>query len=109
MLVFFFVISLHQDLRGLVIVRTATLLLIGTYSPDMYLSVCVEALEKLGRYWCFACQNYGRQRNSDLNPTDIGTSLHLLEITLNLQDGSQDFVVIFFLLFSADYFREKGK
>ena len=39
---------LFQDSRGLVIVRTATLILIGTYSPDMYPSVCVEALEKLG-------------------------------------------------------------
>ena len=32
----------------MVLVRTATLLLVATYSDTMYPSVCVEAVEKLG-------------------------------------------------------------
>ena len=39
---------MFQGKRGLVLVRTATLLLIATYSDNMYPSVCVEAVEKLG-------------------------------------------------------------
>ena len=29
--------------------RTSTLILVATYSPEMYPSVCVEAVEKLGK------------------------------------------------------------
>ncbi|CAH1798317.1 unnamed protein product [Owenia fusiformis] len=37
--------------RGLILVRTATLLLIATYTEQMYPSVCVEAVEKLAEYF----------------------------------------------------------
>ena len=39
-----------QNKRGLVLVRTATLLLVATYGDNMFPSVCVEATEKLGRF-----------------------------------------------------------
>ena len=38
-----------QESRGLVLVKTITLLLIATYSDSMFPSVCVEAVEKLGK------------------------------------------------------------
>ncbi len=38
-----------QKSRGLVLVRTATLLLVATYTDNMHPSVCVEAVEKLGK------------------------------------------------------------
>lgn len=37
--------------RGLVLVKTLTLLVIATYSDSMYPSVCVEAVEKLADYF----------------------------------------------------------
>ncbi|XP_078698049.1 profilin-4-like isoform X5 [Branchiostoma floridae x Branchiostoma belcheri] len=37
--------------RGLVIVRTGSLLIVGTYNDNMYPSVCVEAVEKLVDYF----------------------------------------------------------
>lgn len=37
--------------RGLILIRTATLLLIGTYNENMFPSVCVEAMEKLADYF----------------------------------------------------------
>ncbi|KAI8520859.1 Profilin-4 [Branchiostoma belcheri] len=37
--------------RGLVIVRTGSLLIVGTYNDNMYPSVCVEAVEKLADYF----------------------------------------------------------
>ena len=39
-----------QENRGLVLVKTLTLLVIATYSDSMYPSVCVEAVEKLGKF-----------------------------------------------------------
>ncbi|XP_052241510.1 profilin-4-like isoform X2 [Dreissena polymorpha] len=37
--------------RGLILVKTLTLLVIATYSDSMYPSVCVEAVEKLADYF----------------------------------------------------------
>ncbi|ELU00332.1 hypothetical protein CAPTEDRAFT_217717 [Capitella teleta] len=37
--------------RGLILVKTVTLLLIATYTENMYPSVCVEAVEKLADYF----------------------------------------------------------
>ena len=36
---------------GVVLVRTVTLMILATYSNDMFPSVCVEAVEKLGDYF----------------------------------------------------------
>ncbi|XP_071801243.1 profilin-4-like isoform X2 [Asterias amurensis] len=36
---------------GVVLVRTGTLIFIGTYNENMYASVCVEAVEKLASYF----------------------------------------------------------
>ncbi|XP_065057871.1 profilin-4-like isoform X2 [Rhopilema esculentum] len=36
---------------GLVLVKTASLILVGTYNKDMYQSICVEAMEKLADYF----------------------------------------------------------
>ena len=49
---------MFQSKRGLVLVRTATLLLLATYGDSMYPSVCVEAVEKLGN------QNYCKVYNN---------------------------------------------
>jgi len=38
-----------QENRGLVLVKTLTLLVIATYTDSMFPSVCVEAVEKLGK------------------------------------------------------------
>ena len=32
----------------MILVKTATLVLVGLYNKDMYPSVCVEAMERLG-------------------------------------------------------------
>ncbi len=40
---------LFQNKRGLVLVRTASLVIVATYNEHMYPSVCVEAVEKLGK------------------------------------------------------------
>ncbi|XP_007901487.1 profilin-4 isoform X1 [Callorhinchus milii] len=37
--------------KGMVIVKTAKFLIVGTYIEGMYPSVCVEALEKLAEYF----------------------------------------------------------
>lgn len=37
--------------KGLVMVQTTKCVLIGTYKENMYPSVCVEAVEKLGDYF----------------------------------------------------------
>ncbi|KAK2144047.1 hypothetical protein LSH36_791g01010 [Paralvinella palmiformis] len=37
--------------RGLVLVRTATLLIVATFNENMFPSVCVEAVEKLADYF----------------------------------------------------------
>ena len=37
-----------KENSGIILVRTATLLLVGTYTPEMSPSICVEAVEKLG-------------------------------------------------------------
>ena len=34
---------------GIIVVRTATLMIVGMYSSEMSPSVCVEAVERLGR------------------------------------------------------------
>ena len=47
---FFYVLCHFQENRGLVLVKTLTLLVIATYSDSMYPSVCVEAVEKLGKF-----------------------------------------------------------
>ncbi|XP_033100453.1 profilin-4-like [Anneissia japonica] len=39
------------DKSGLVLVKTATLIIFGTYNPNMFPSVCVEAIEKLADYF----------------------------------------------------------
>lgn len=39
-----------QSKKGLILVRTGTLLLVATYSESMFPSVCVEATEKLGEF-----------------------------------------------------------
>lgn len=38
----------QQGESGIILVRTATLLLVGTYCPEMSPSICVEGVEKLG-------------------------------------------------------------
>ncbi|XP_028654948.1 profilin-4 [Erpetoichthys calabaricus] len=35
---------------GLILVKTGMYILVATYNEDMYPSVCVEAVEKLGQY-----------------------------------------------------------
>lgn len=42
-----------QDNSGIIVVRTATLLLVATYSPEMSPSICVEAVEKLGQFMMY--------------------------------------------------------
>ena len=37
-----------KENMGIIFVRTATLLLVATYTPEMSPSICVEAVEKLG-------------------------------------------------------------
>ena len=37
-----------KENMGIILVRTATLLLVATYTPEMSPSICVEAVEKLG-------------------------------------------------------------
>ena len=39
---------LFKAKSGIVVVRTATLMIVGMYTPEMSPSVCVEAVEKLG-------------------------------------------------------------
>ncbi|XP_071485145.1 profilin-4-like [Diadema antillarum] len=39
------------DKVGMVLVKTATLIVMGTYSDNMFSSVCVEAIEKLASYF----------------------------------------------------------
>ncbi|XP_041461933.1 profilin-4-like [Lytechinus variegatus] len=39
------------DKDGIVLVKTATLVIMGTYSDNMFPSVCVEAIEKLASYF----------------------------------------------------------
>ncbi|KAF4102308.1 profilin-4 [Onychostoma macrolepis] len=36
--------------HGLILVRTALYVIVGTYSQSMYPSICVEAVEKLAEY-----------------------------------------------------------
>jgi len=43
------VVMYLQENRGLVLVKTLTLLVIATYTDSMFPSVCVEAVEKLGK------------------------------------------------------------
>ena len=50
-LLFTFFLSFHLRIKensGIILVRTATLLLVATYTPEMSPSICVEAVEKLG-------------------------------------------------------------
>ena len=39
-----------KENSGIILVRTATLLLVATYTPEMSPSICVEAVEKLGKF-----------------------------------------------------------
>ena len=39
-----------KENMGIILVRTATLLLVATYTPEMSPSICVEAVEKLGEF-----------------------------------------------------------
>lgn len=36
--------------EGVVLIRSSTLIILATYSSEMYASICVEAAEKLGDY-----------------------------------------------------------
>jgi profilin len=36
---------------GVILVRTTTMIILGTYSATMHPSVCVSAIEKLGEYF----------------------------------------------------------
>ncbi|XP_031566684.1 profilin-4-like [Actinia tenebrosa] len=40
----------HES-SGIVVVKTATLFVVGLYSPEMSPSICVEAVEKLADYF----------------------------------------------------------
>ena len=42
---------------GIILVRTATLLLVATYTPEMSPSISVEAVEKLGELRNIAIDN----------------------------------------------------
>lgn len=42
---------INKGRQGLIIGRTATILLVATYNKQMYPSVCVEAVEKLADYF----------------------------------------------------------
>ncbi|KAL9968855.1 hypothetical protein ACROYT_G020996 [Oculina patagonica] len=46
----FSVYAKHEN-NGIILVRTATLLLVATYTPEMSPSICVEAVEKLADYF----------------------------------------------------------
>ena len=46
---YFCVIYLFQDKIGLVLVKTSSLIVMGTYHENMFPSICVEAIEKLGK------------------------------------------------------------
>lgn len=43
------VLHLFQDKRGLILVKTQSMLVVATYTENMFPSVCVEAVEKLGK------------------------------------------------------------
>ena len=45
--------------NGIVVTKTASHYIVAAYDPDMYASVCVEAVEKLGEFVA------RRQRSSD--------------------------------------------
>jgi len=45
-----FFLSCIKENCGIILVRTATLLLLATYTPEMSPSICVEAVEKLGQF-----------------------------------------------------------
>ena len=51
----FLLFILFQGKRGLVLVKTLSLLLVATYTDSMFPSVCVEAVEKLGKVRCCCC------------------------------------------------------
>lgn len=42
-----------QENDGIIVIRTATLLLVVTFTKDMYPAVCIEAAEKLGKLSLF--------------------------------------------------------
>lgn len=46
-----------KENMGIILVRTATLLLVATYTPEMSPSICVEAVEKLGELHNIAIDN----------------------------------------------------
>lgn len=46
-----FSVYAKKENMGIILVRTATLLLVATYTPEMSPSICVEAVEKLADYF----------------------------------------------------------
>jgi len=46
-----FSIYSKKDDCGIILVKTATLVLVGVYNKDMYPSICVEAVEHLADYF----------------------------------------------------------
>ena len=46
-----------KENMGIILVRTATLLLVATYTAEMSPSICVEAVEKLGKLHNIAIDN----------------------------------------------------
>ena len=55
--IFFFFCVYDKENMGIILVRTATLLLVATYTPEMSPSICVEAVEKLGKLHNIAIDN----------------------------------------------------
>lgn len=46
-----FLLLCLQDKIGVVLVKTGSLIVVGTYNDNMYPSVCIEAVEKLGKLY----------------------------------------------------------
>ncbi|XP_056623503.1 profilin-4 isoform X2 [Triplophysa dalaica] len=50
--------------RGLILVRTALFVIVATYSQNMYPSICVEAVEKLGHHQTACSRSEGEWYSS---------------------------------------------
>ncbi|CAM4530305.1 unnamed protein product [Lepidochelys olivacea] len=61
-------IYLKNENRGLIAVKTDSYILVATYSEGMYPSVCVEAIEKLGR------------TISEIKKTESSNNLNLIKL-----------------------------
>ncbi|RMX42912.1 hypothetical protein pdam_00020886, partial [Pocillopora damicornis] len=90
----FSVYAKHEN-NGIILVRTATLLLVGTYTPEMSPSICVEAVEKLG---------------SVVTGADVVVGVGLVEVELGMGvvvvDGSILVVVLGMHSYNWDLFLE---